>query len=460
MSANGNLVEMSKKYAIAAVLLALLAFLIPIEYKYDKWFRFFSLQLIPDGLFVSDQYEKKIYFYISDFLAIALTFLGLVPFKKWFGHVLWIVWLCALFSIITSPFAAYPIPYFRLLQLFTPIALFAFIANVEKNYTQAIVHAIVFAGLLQTGIAIAQYFHQAPLGLRLLGEVNQTSIIYIPDGASRWFFDQLLERKADTTLLMRAAGTFPHANVFGGFMFFSIMATYFLAIKRRIWLFTLPLQFFAMALSYSRSALFAWTIASILWFGFMIYRKGVRSVAPIAAVMAFTLCGAAALLYHQYLHRGGVMNYNLWVQHSDHVRQVQQETGKKIVKDHSIFGVGFTQFSERSSTYLQGLPQYIRVTAPHNIFLFLACETGLISLGAFLLFLGNLFYRFLKSDFTPEPVLFFSLLSGFLFIGLCDFYPILFQQGKLMFFLIAASLVANTRKDVVKMIPAYERSIP
>ncbi|MBU6446986.1 MAG: O-antigen ligase family protein, partial [Verrucomicrobia bacterium] len=432
---------MSKKWIVAVSLLGLLAFLIPIEHKYDKVFRFYSLTLIPDGLNVTAQYEKKIYFYVSDLIALALCCIVRPPLKRWLSNPLWIVWLCALVSIVVSPFASYPIPYFRLLQLFTPFALVTILTHLEEpqKVTRVILTSLVAAGLLQTVVAIGQYFHQAPLGLRLFGETNQTSIFYTADG-SRWLWDHLTGYQAANVILMRAAGTLPHANVLGGFMVLSILATYYLS-TRRAWLYTLPFQFFALAVSFSRAALFAWGIASLLWCCLNRERR------ILAAVMGATVCLAAIFLYEPYWHRGGVANYNEWVQYSDNVRKVQQETGVQIAKAHALFGVGFTQFSERASSYFdQTLPQYIRATAPHNIFLFLACETGLISLAAFLIFLASCLWKFLRAPRTAETTLFFSLSAAFLFIGLCDFYPILFQQGRLMLFLIAGLLIANSQK--------------
>ncbi|MDE3047330.1 MAG: hypothetical protein KGI83_03165, partial [Verrucomicrobiota bacterium] len=255
---------MSKKWIVAVSLLGLLAFLIPIEHKYDKVFRFYSLTLIPDGLNVTAQYEKKIYFYVSDLIALALCCIVRPPLKRWLSNPLWIVWLCALVSIVVSPFASYPIPYFRLLQLFTPFALVTILTHLEEpqKVTRVILTSLVAAGLLQTVVAIGQYFHQAPLGLRLFGETNQTSIFYTADG-SRWLWDHLTGYQAANVILMRAAGTLPHANVLGGFMVLSILATYYLS-TRRAWLYTLPFQFFALAVSFSRAALFAWGIASLL----------------------------------------------------------------------------------------------------------------------------------------------------------------------------------------------------
>lgn len=442
-----------KKHLIAACLLALLAFLIPIEHKYDKWFRFYSLTLIPEGLNILPQYEKKIYFYLSDCIALVLTAMSF-PLRKWWKNPLWIVWLCALFSIIASPFTHYPIPYFRLLQLFTPIALVSFFANAKEDYTRIILHSLCFAALFQAVIAIAQYVHQGPLGLRLLGEPTTFSVLGAPDG-SRWLLDLFFNHKTNSALLIRASGTLPHPNVLGGFLVFSILATYFLSQKRKIWLFTLPFQILALALSYSRSALFAWMLSSCLWIGLMGIRK-MKKVAVIS-IASFALIGA--LLFQQYANRGGVINYTGWAKGADEVRKIQFQTGLRIVQEHPWLGVGFSQFSERAAPYFpKDASAHAKATAPHNIFLFLGCETGLISVGALLIFLFSLGLRFFKAPKTSESILFFSLLIAFLFIGCCDFYPILFQQGKLMFFLICGLLIANTRQSVVQKTAPYERT--
>ncbi len=453
----------SKKVILATVLLVLLAFILPIEHKYDRPFRHYSLTLIPEGLTVSKQYGKKIYFYISDLIAIALTFLGLawfrIPLKKWLGNPLWLVWLFALLSIIVSPFYNYPIPYIRLLQLFTPIALVAFIANVKEDFTSAILHSLVLAALFQTGIAICQYFNQAPLGLRLIGEVSDMSFFFMPD-KTRWLIDSLFGLYQNKELIIRASGTFSHANVLGAFLVLSILATCHLATSKRAWLIALPFQFMALAVSFSRAALFAWAIATFLWVCLSVYHFGVRRLIPTLGVILISFGTMSALFYNQYVQRGGVVNYNSWVTHSDNVRKIQQKTGVEIFKDHLFFGVGFSQFSERSAHYFKegNVPNYAQVTAPHNIFLFLACETGIFALFAFLLFLGAAFWKFVREPKTERSILFFSLLVSFIFIGFCDFHPILFQPGKLMFFLIAALLVANTRKSVISSL-GYEGPI-
>lgn len=453
---------MSKKFMIAAALLALLAFAIPIEHKYDKLFRFFSLTLIPEGLSVSRSYDKKIYFYISDIAAVILLALSLfsfrTPLKRFFGNPIWIVFLFAVVSIIASPFIHYPIAYIRLLQLLTPLALFSFLAtslsdDEKRKITRVILIAIVTAGLCQAGIAITQYFHQAPLGLRLIGEPNELGTFPIQDG-SRWFFDRFLRKAESATLVMRASGTLPHANVFGGFMVLSLLCTYALIAqaKKRKWILglTLPIQLFALSVSYSRSALFAWAISTAIWFALILHQRGFKDrtirYIGIVVTLAFTFVGAA--LFNQYAHRGGVLNYNSVAKGSDDIRRIHQKLALQIIEDRPLTGLGFSQFSERSAPYFPAeADSYTRLTAPHNIYLFLACETGLISLISFLSMIALLLWSVFKTPMTLEIATFTALIIGFLFIGCCDFYPILYQQGKLMFFLIAGLLAAQTRKQ-------------
>ncbi|HSX11764.1 MAG TPA: hypothetical protein VLF94_08625, partial [Chlamydiales bacterium] len=173
-----------RKFLVAAALLVLVAFALPIEHKYDKLFRFYSLTLIPQGLEISKSCDKKIYFYISDLIALALLCIGLgwfrIPLRRFFRNSLWIVFLCATASIIASPFIHYPVAYTRLLHLLTPIILFSFLAHAfseeeKPKILRLILGAFVAAALFQTGVAIVQYFYQEPLGLRLLGETATIS---------------------------------------------------------------------------------------------------------------------------------------------------------------------------------------------------------------------------------------------------------------------------------------------
>jgi O-antigen ligase len=435
---------MRRKFIVFAALLGLMAFFIPIEHKYDKVFRFFSLTLIPKDLAISPQYDRMLYFYPSDILALLLIpsafFLFRTSFRQFFGHTLWLSFLFAFLSIVASPFSHYPVCYAKLLQLLTPVVLFSFLKSAfndeeKSKLTQIIWIAIVLGALFQSSVAIAQHIKQAPLGLRIFGETRDPSI-FVMDGVAQ----------------IRSSGTFLHANAFGGFIFLSILSTYGLiaTLKKWRWLFTLtlPLQFYALGVSYSRSAIIALALASLVWFSLILIKEKRNTTLRILGLIIFLSMGAVSVsLGKQYIHRGGIISYNELNKSSDGIRIYHQKKALEIIRDHPFFGLGLSQFSERAPIYFEDqTDSYAKATAPHNVFLFFACETGLFALACLLYWIFSLAYRVIKTPLTIEIATLIAILTGFLFISFCDFYLILFHQGKLMLFLTAGLLAAHTTK--------------
>lgn len=453
-------------FHFSVVCVALFAFGIPIEHKYDKLFRFFSLTLIPQGLTLPSWFDGKIYFYISDLVALLLAFVSLFFFRislsRFFfsrkAFFLWIIFLCSIISIISSPLASYPIPYLRLLQLLTPILLYCFISqnfSKEENIkiTNVFILTLFVTATLQSFITIAQYFNQEPLGLRLFGEVS-------PDGffrqlnTHRWTLDYFFPRENATSLITRASGTFPHSNVLGGFLCASLLASYSLlaSFKNKIlFSFAFVIQFFAMSLTYSRSAFFAWIIGTLVWFSLHIFHQGIQKtlVNPLIRFMTLLICLSlsltTALLYEQIFSRGGFVNYNYLAKASDSKRIYYQEIAQRMIAKKPLTGVGFSQMSLRTPEYLTPEEDVEKkISGTHNIYLFLGAETGLISLGSFICFILALLYAALREPLTDQINSLLSIFIAFLFIGMCDFYPILFQQGKLLFFSFAGLLSAQS----------------
>src|SRR5579872_2016829 len=165
------------KNLLVCALLFLLFFAIPFEYKYDKFLRFYSLTLIPQGFTVPEGYDKNIYCYPSDAIALLLFGFG---FWRMRGRMFerGVVWLglVAVFSAVSiafSPMAHYPIAYIRLVQLITPTAIFAFLANgpIEgKKLMQIGTWGLFASGMMQSLIAMPQYLLQRSLGLCILSE--------------------------------------------------------------------------------------------------------------------------------------------------------------------------------------------------------------------------------------------------------------------------------------------------
>lgn len=427
----------------AAALLVLLFFFIPIEHKYDKVFRFYSLTLIPAGLGLPHHYEKKIYFYLSDLAMIVLFTIGLHRFRlvKLQSLLLGAIFFLAAFSIALSPLATYPIPYTRLFQLFTPFTLFLFLASglIPKEKLFPIFSwSLLATGIVQAGIASCQYMTQKMVGLRFFGEQPFCATISCP-GGRRWLLDAFSTSGDTLSGVYRAMGTMPHPNVLGGLLVATLLITGYFFHERRPWrLFLAPaylLQLFALATTYSRSAIFAYLIGACLWLLRIQHRR-----APFLLILiSATLIGG--LFSEQYLHRGGIVNYTPTARISDQERFYYQNIAERMIAARPLTGVGYGQFSIHAPSFGAD-PK--NTSATHNIYLILAAETGLLSLFAFLLWIGTLFRGSLRSGST-EVNLFFAIFCAFLFIGLCDFYPIAFHQGALLFFGSAGLLAAWSR---------------
>lgn len=446
---------------LSLFLLCVLAFAIPFEHKYDKLFRFFSLKLIPENLVLPSFFDKKIYFYPSDVIALLLLLIALfafrIPLRRFFlskGAVfLWTVFLCAWISIALSPFASYPIPYIRLLQLATPFILFCFLANGrledKSKLSFLLIQCLIGAALIQSSLAIAQYAIQGPLGLRLFSEPSSFPLFGVDSGRI-WLFDNNLD--VQRLEVIRPSGTFPHPNVLGGYLSMSILATYSL-FSRPKWRIAaalmIPIQFFAMSLTFSRSALFSLMLGTLVWFGLNLRQTGLRflwkSIRLPALTMTFSILFTFLVLQNQIKDRGGIVNYNGLAQGSDALRISYQNLALQVIKDFPLFGAGFHQLSIRGQDYLPKGQNFPASSATHNIYLYLAAETGLLSLSAFLLFIFSLLWAASHTPLTPLTASLTAIFIAFLFIGCCDFYPLLFQQGRLPFLLGAGLLAANTQ---------------
>lgn len=439
--------QTSRNYALyaAAALLALLFFFIPIEHKYDKLFRFYSLTLVPANLDLPHHYDKKIYFYLSDLAGLFLFGLGLqrlgLRFFQPAGRFLAAIFFFAVLSIAFSPFANYPIPYTRLFQLLTPFALFLFLASglIPKDKLFSLFSwSLLASGILQSTIASGQYFTQKTLGLRFFGEQPLGPIISCP-GGRRWLFDLFTNTSDTISVVYRAMGTMPHPNVLGGLLAVSLLITSHLFSENRSWrLFLAPcylLQLFALATTYSRAAIFAYLLGTIIWF----FSTTKKRECALLILVSGALIGS--LFSEQYLHRGGIVNYTPTARGSDEVRIYYQNIALRMIAAEPLTGVGYSQFSVRAPSFGAN-PDSISTT--HNIYLILAAETGVLSLIAFFGWIGTLFWSALKRR-SRESGTALGIFCAFLFIGLCDFYPIASHQGALLFFGAAGLLAATTR---------------
>ena len=414
--------------------------------------RFFSNRLIPEGLTLPKWFETKLYFYPSDLIAPVLILIALfalkIPFRRLFleknAPFLWGICFFGALSVAASPLWNYPLLYLRLWQWLTGAFLFVLAANLrDRDKTiRILLLSLIAMASLQSLLAIAQYFHQGSFGLRILGEPNFSramsgaSAFHVPDGC-RWILDRWAGISYDTNVVVRVMGTAAHPNVLGGYLALTSLASldFFTASKKKwLWSGLIFLQLFALNLTFSRAAIFAFAIGAAIWFAIK------RKTSLPAAILLFSSAALIGFLFQEQLfHRGGVVNYNALVSSSDGFRIDQQNLALQMIQKHPFFGVGFQQFSIQAHEFLNNDPK-THVNGAHNIYLMMAAEMGTLALLCFLAFILLSFRRLEPSPFLPSLL---AMFIGLLFIGCCDFYPTLFQMGRLLFFLTAGLIAAH-----------------
>ena len=299
---------------------------------------------------------------------------------------------------------------------------------------------LIVMGCFQSGLAIFQYFAQENLGLTLLGERGLDTRIVSLDSC-RWIFDT---PGATYKSLYRGMGTFCHPNILGGFLTLALLFNGYLFWKtRNKWLLiAYPFQLFALLITYSRAALFAWIISSIFWLIWMRWRQK-QWLIPLACLMFLSLSLNLSLIYRQISDRGGIVNYNQEVKDSDGERMFYHYSALRIISDNPLKGVGFEQFKLVSPCcpHTQMLRPGAGTANVHNIFLLIAAEMGLPALLLFLVWLFLLAWRILLST-SAEMGLLAAAFGALLFISLCDHYPISLQPGRLLFFGVAGLLAS------------------
>jgi hypothetical protein len=455
-----NLIPASSLGKSVTSLICLLFLILPFQTPiFHKAFKKLSLSILPASL--PGYFPSKIAFFPSEFLLLILLFLlirkqGLSSFWTGPSKYLTLLFGTALISLATSSSSTYLLMYTRFIEATLVIVLFnairsAFDKDTIIPFIRLLAWIIFFLSLLECSVALLQFFSQGSIGLKCIGECDIQSYAYPMSNAHKWIFDTQKTRD----FLIRASGTFPHPNIFGGFLFCALLNTFYLYFthhKKKLLLFGILIQIPTLILSFSRAALIAFAFTAILWF-FLQARN--REKRKEVLQLCLTLIGLAVfclcLFYPQLSARGGIINYNNLVKGADTERMIYQKIALDMVKEHPVLGIGLNNFQLESHRFFpEGREFPSRV---HNIYLLLAAETGLIGVGCFLLFLVSLIRHARRAILSQEGVFLLMLFSGFLFIGACDFYVFCTPHGQILFFGDAAFLSViswDRNRNIVK----------
>ncbi len=473
----GNLREKITENRTIVSLLSLLFIIFPFQRRFhgciDSWSRRLALPDFPLPPFFS----KKIHLFITDPLFVILALILLFRFKVSFRELFWdgpskyltLLFFTALTSLYFSITSHYALQYLRLFQFSLIFLFFNSICCVRKridliSFTHQLAWILVIVSCFQCALGIYQYFNQHSLGLSFLGELNMRHFPFLNPGKHRWLFD----KSQSCELLYRASGTFTHPNILGGFLFCSVLASFYLFIKTEaklkliLLISVICLQVFTLYVVFSRSAILALVLTIFIW-GVLQYKAilkqkdfrspAVRRFAILASTILVSGVFGIVLFYSQLTARGGIINYNGVTSYADSERIQYLRMAIDMIKEHPLFGIGFNNFQLYEEPIQPDYPGHVFFSKVHNIYLLIASEMGLISGGFFLLFIFSILKKSWKGiwqqEGSQERIFLLSVFLGLLFIGACDFYLVHTPHGRMLFFGFAALLysINKTAED-------------
>ncbi len=360
------------------------------------------------------------------------------------------LWLAGFFIVSAlSIFNAHIIglSLYQLLKLAEFIGFYFYLrASFGRVYKfREILIVIITSGIFQAAIAIAQYFKQGSLGLKLLGEsplsVNATGVaVFIANGVK----------------YLRAYGTTPHPNVLAAWLFLVIFSFYnyyfyFYPRDKSSWgkflLICQPVLLVGLFFTFSRTIIGLWALGAAIRVS-LLFKKSFRGF--LIATKQYTITIVAITLV-----TGILFTAFFWPQVKSRVlvsmdeeavtqRIFYNKIAGSVTAANPILGVGIGQSVPQLMIKLKHWPANIYQPV-HNIYLLIASETGFIGLALFLLFLFFTFYGFIKRTKLHKAYQysFLILASSFLAMGLFDHFLWTLQQGSLIFWMILALISLN-----------------
>lgn len=419
---------------------------------FTKWFQAGDLPLYLEKSFCHNAHLT-----LSSLVALALLAVLLRESRDFFRKIfsLGTFFVLSLVSVIFSANGGNFWPYVAWFKLALALLLGMGLAQLKlhKQFTLLFTSALVATALFQCLVALLQYFQQHAVGLTHLGEPTlhpNFSAYFVMENGTRFLFDAAGVSKA----ILRAVGTFAHANILGGFMAAALLATSFLFLKApqaKIWprmclSLALFLELFTLFISYSRGGLFAWGGATLI---FLFLMRKQAAVVKLSLVLLIALLTSVTLLHEQLSSRGGVVNYNELAQNSDAPRLEFQQVALQLAKTHPYLGVGWNHYLLEVPTVLEEkAPAHFYLQKVHSIYFLLAAEMGFVGLGLFLLLVGSAAWQGFKQRDSLEGAFLFSLLTLFLALGLCDHYLLTHEAMRLLFFAGIGLLLSRQTQPV------------
>lgn len=414
------------------------------------FFAFLPLQL-DVFLFGSDLYDSGFFnpylshfLYLSDIMLIlGLVFFGLnllfsrdtFVFKKFFfGNKKIFYFLCLmLLSFLISLFFSVNLmnSIFYILRFCEFFVVYLFVVNKTIDMRKVL---IIFCSImfLEAVVGISQYVLQESLGLRFFGEPVINSHIL---GVAKIDFMNMK--------FLRSYGTFPHPNIFAGYLVFAIFSVmYLLKSFPKMSSFLISIFLIALFLTFSRTALIAFVIGFFV-FSLFVLKKFNRW--KLLKTMLLILGGAMLFLFLLKAFPLFIERMNFIDAESLRDRVMYLVIGFAMFFQNP-FGVGVGNFTDvmQNFSILKLFPWEIQPV--HNIFVLSLSELGIIGFAALI----SLFVYLFIYSFKKKNPFFIAICFMLLVLGSFDHYLFTLYQGQALLWLSICALYPfkNSLSDI------------
>lgn len=357
------------------------------------------------------------------------------------NKLLFTVLLFAFISIFSAPYLGVGV--YRFLKLTEFICLFFYTVHILKRIKfEHAAFAFILGGIFQALIAVAQFFTQHSLGLKLLGES--------PLAAGR---SEVAEFVAFGSRFMRAYGTFPSPNVLAAYLALAILFLIFWHIARkqitqreRIFNWgVIILISFALLLTFSRAPIAAFAVAfAFLLINFARHpmRQYTKKFFVVLAPLFAGVFAMTAIFWPEIYSR----IFTTFAQGDFALKErvFFNNLSFQIISDN-MGGVGIGNYTLFLREQFWGLRDSLYQPV-HNIFLLSFSELGILGGAAFLLFCAFtvfLGFKAVKNNPNPKKVIVFTVFLFVIISGFFDHFYLTLQQGSLMFWITAGMLYNN-----------------
>jgi O-antigen ligase len=291
----------------------------------------------------------------------------------------------------------------------------------KKNFI-----ALSLAGGLQAVLAVVQFASQRVIASKWLG-ISAHAVYPLGDAVT----------ETPVGRFLRSYGSFPHPNIFGGFMVIAFFATLFwLKTAKGHWKFAgwffLILNFLGLFLSFSRSAWLGFALAFIFWLVMNLKEKETRLETAKIIFIVIAFSGVLVLNFWPILDTR-ISSSGRLEQKSNQGRITLLIQDVGVVKNKWFLGTGFGNYTYY--LYQQDSSESAHDYQPvHNVFLLIWSELGIFGLIIFLTLLFFISWRVWLTRNWEALALILILLP----ISLVDHYLWTLYEGLIISALVIA----------------------